>query len=165
MAASDLLTYESEHDNETVPSVAPSAKLESYAGDVGSPDLVDRSVPTSELERERAPAPSTVLPEELDFYESYAWCLNPHLTVREAIGHLREEIHRLAVVPRGWQTGEVATNVVLLSSGLLNCVDEYLRGPRLSNRAQSWPRSWSSRCPATCSPSASVSRRRFAASI
>jgi len=70
MAASDLLTYESEHDNETVPSVAPSAKLESYAGDVGNPDLVDRSVPTSELERERAPAPSTVLPEELDLYES-----------------------------------------------------------------------------------------------
>src|ERR1700676_5003273 len=82
-------------------------------------------------EHEDAPAPTEVLQAELDFYESYAWCLNPHLTVREAIDHLHEEIERLAIVPPGWQTGEVATNVFLLSCGLLNCVDEYLRGPSL----------------------------------
>src|SRR5262249_21293716 len=74
------------------------------------------------------PAPE-VLPAERDFYESYAWCLNPHLTVREAIDRLRGEIDRLATVPRGWQTDEVVTNVFLLGCGLLNCVDEYLRGP------------------------------------
>jgi len=84
-----------------------------------------------ESEHEKAPVPQRVLPAELDFYESYAWCLNPHLTVRAAIDHLREEIDRLAIVPPGWQTGEVATNVFLLSCGLLNCVDEYLRGPSL----------------------------------
>src|SRR6202163_4954552 len=84
-----------------------------------------------ESEHEEATAPPVVLPAELDFYESYAWCLNPHLTVREGIDHLRDEIDRLATVPSGWQTGEVATNVFLLSCGLLNCVDEYLRGPSL----------------------------------
>ena len=84
-----------------------------------------------ESEHEEAPAPAEVLQAELDFYESYAWCLNPHLTVREAIDHLHEEIERLAVMPPGWQTGEVATNVFLLSCGLLNCIDEYLRGPSL----------------------------------
>jgi hydroxymethylpyrimidine pyrophosphatase-like HAD family hydrolase len=84
-----------------------------------------------EPEHEKAPVRAGVLPAELDFYESYAWCLNPHLTVREAINHLREEIDRLATAQPGWQTGEVATNVFLLSCGLLNCVDEYLRGPSL----------------------------------
>jgi hydroxymethylpyrimidine pyrophosphatase-like HAD family hydrolase len=84
-----------------------------------------------ESEHERALGPQGVLPVELEFYESYAWCLNPHLTVREAIDRLRDEIDRLAIVPSGWQTGEVATNVHLLSCGLLNCVDEYLRGPGL----------------------------------
>ena len=34
-------------------------------------------------------------------------------------------------MPDGWQIGEVATNIFLLSCGLLNCVDEYLRGPAL----------------------------------
>ena len=80
---------------------------------------------------EKVPVPQGVLPAELEFYESYAWCLNPHLTVREAIDRLRAEIDRLAIVPRGWQTGEVAANIFLLSCGLLNCVDEYLRGPGL----------------------------------
>jgi len=41
------------------------------------------------------------------------------------------EIDRLKVVPEGWQTGEVATNIFLLSCALLNGVDEYLRGPTL----------------------------------
>jgi len=76
----------------------------------------------------QAPQP---LAAELAFYESYAWCLNPHLTVGQAVDRLRHEIDRLAVVPHGWQTDEVVTNVYLLSCGLLNCVDEYLRGPGL----------------------------------
>jgi hydroxymethylpyrimidine pyrophosphatase-like HAD family hydrolase len=78
-----------------------------------------------------AQAPQQPLAAELAFYESYAWCLNPHLTVGQAIDRLRHEIDRLTVVPHGWQTDEVVTNVYLLSCGLLNCVDEYLRGPGL----------------------------------
>lgn len=69
--------------------------------------------------------------EELEFYQSYEWCLNPFFTVREAVDHLREEVDRLAVVPSGWQSAEVATNIYLLSCGVLNCVDEYLRGTAL----------------------------------
>jgi hypothetical protein len=84
-----------------------------------------------ESANEKVPVPQGVLPAELEFYESYAWCLNPHLTVREAIDRLRAEIDRLALVPRGWQTDEVAANIFLLSCGLLNCIDEYLRGPGL----------------------------------
>ena len=37
-----------------------------------------------------------VLPEELEFYQSYDWCLNPHLTVGEAVRHLGEEIDKLS---------------------------------------------------------------------
>src|SRR5260370_41562766 len=84
-----------------------------------------------ESANEEVPVPQGVLPAELDFYESYAWCLNPHLTVREAIDRLREEIDGLAIVPPGWQTGEGATNAFLLSCGLLNCGGEYLRWPSL----------------------------------
>src|SRR5262249_45208279 len=76
-------------------------------------------------------AQTSVLPEELEFYKSYEWCLNPYLTLEQAIGHLGEEVDKLSVVPNGWQTCEVASNIFLLSCGLLNCVDEYLRGRTL----------------------------------
>ena len=65
--------------------------------------------------------------EELEFYQSW----NPYLTVTEAIIHLREEVEKLSIIPNGWQSGEVVTNVFLLSCGLLNCIDEYLSGARL----------------------------------
>jgi hydroxymethylpyrimidine pyrophosphatase-like HAD family hydrolase len=80
---------------------------------------------------EQASTRQDLLPAELDFYSAYDWCLDPHLTIREAIDHLRDEIDRLNIVPEGWQTGEVATNVFLLSCALLNGVEEYLRGPTL----------------------------------
>ncbi len=76
-------------------------------------------------------ASRTVLPDELTFYQHYAWTLNPHLSVEEATDRLREEIARLAHVPRGWQTDEVATNIFILACGLLNSVDEHLREPSL----------------------------------
>ncbi len=77
-----------------------------------------------------------VIPTELAFYQSYDWCLNPYLPVSEAIRHLRGELTRLATMPNGWQTNEVTTNIFLLASGLLNCADEYLRGPALRLPAQ-----------------------------
>jgi hydroxymethylpyrimidine pyrophosphatase-like HAD family hydrolase len=89
------------------------------------------SVLTAPLELEKVSVPKWVLPTELDFYQSYAWCLNPHLTVFEATDHLRGVLDSLTLVPNDWQVGEVATNVFLLSCGLLNCVDDYLRGPTL----------------------------------
>jgi hydroxymethylpyrimidine pyrophosphatase-like HAD family hydrolase len=84
-----------------------------------------------ELEPESSPLPEGLLAAECDFYDSYAWCLDPHLGVRDAISRLRHELDRLAAMPPGWQSREVVANVYLLSCGVLNCADEYLRGPSL----------------------------------
>ena len=91
-----------------------------------APDLIkdDRT-------KDNAALPGEVLAAEREFYEGYAWCLNPHLTVQKAIEHLRDEIGKLPKLPPGWQSDEAVTNVYLLSCGLLNCIDEYLRGPGL----------------------------------
>lgn len=83
--------------------------------------------------------PHGVDPEELKFYKSYAWCLNPYLTVREAIVHLREEVGRLSVVLESWQSREVATNIFLLSCGLGNCVEEHLGAAKLRGPARWQP--------------------------
>jgi len=77
------------------------------------------------------PARECLLATELDFYQGYAWCLNPFPTVRETVAHLGVEIERLQARREDWQTGEVMTNVYLLSCALLNAVDEYLRGKTL----------------------------------
>lgn len=70
---------------------------------------------------------------EIEFYRSYEWSLNPYVTVREAIEHIHEESDRLGALSMSeWQLAEVATNLFLLSCGVLNCVDEYLRGPALA---------------------------------
>src|SRR5258706_16392324 len=84
--------------------------------------------PTSTHE---VPPHQEMLPAEADFYADYDWCLDPHLTIGEATDRLRGEIGRLDVAPDGWQFGEVASNVFLLSCALLNGLDEYLRGPTL----------------------------------
>jgi hydroxymethylpyrimidine pyrophosphatase-like HAD family hydrolase len=69
------------------------------------------------------------LPDEVKFYSGYGWTLSPYLTVRHAIEHLDCEITKLQAMPSGWQHEEIVTNVYLLSCGLLNCIEEYLRGP------------------------------------
>ena len=71
------------------------------------------------MEHEDVSASQCLLPTELNFYQAYAWCLNPYPTVREAIDYLRGEIGRLEIVPVGWQRSEVATNVFLLSCALM----------------------------------------------
>jgi hydroxymethylpyrimidine pyrophosphatase-like HAD family hydrolase len=129
MVAPDMLNCDSQ--DEEVAALAPPLSAEADLRESNADGSRPIDVLRRKLELEAAPGRPLVLREELDFYESYSWCLNPHLTVREAIGHLRDEIRRLAIVPRGWQTREVATNVFLLSCGLLNCLDEYLRGPSL----------------------------------
>jgi hydroxymethylpyrimidine pyrophosphatase-like HAD family hydrolase/hypoxanthine phosphoribosyltransferase len=82
-------------------------------------------------ETAEVPEAQCLLPTELDFYQTYNWCLDPHPTVRELINYLRSELDRLEVAPESWQRGEVVANVFLLSCALLNAVDEYLRGPAL----------------------------------
>ncbi|WP_158231243.1 HAD hydrolase family protein [Bradyrhizobium sp. C9] len=68
---------------------------------------------------------------ETEFYSAYDWCLDPHLTVGEVSERLAAELDRLGYVEPGWQAREVATNIYLLSSSLLNGVEEYLRGHTL----------------------------------
>lgn len=66
---------------------------------------------------------------ELDFYETYTWCLNAYPDVKDAIQYLGSEIEKLQLDLNDWQTHEVATNIFLLSCGLLHAVEDYLRGP------------------------------------
>jgi hydroxymethylpyrimidine pyrophosphatase-like HAD family hydrolase len=77
-------------------------------------------------------------PTEVAFYGSYDWSLNPHLTVDEAVDRLGGEIDRLGSVSRDWRLDEVATNVFLLAAGILNRIEEYVRGAtlRLPRRLQ-----------------------------
>jgi hydroxymethylpyrimidine pyrophosphatase-like HAD family hydrolase len=85
---------------------------------------------------ERVPVQRDKLPAETNFYSAYDWCLDPHLTVGEAIERLAGEIDRLPSTPGGWQTVEVTTNMYLLSCSLLNGIDEYVRGHTLRLPAQ-----------------------------
>jgi len=85
---------------------------------------------------DRLPARHDLLPAETNFYPAYDWCLDPHLTVADAIERLAGEIDRLPNTPAGWQTNEVTTNAYLLSCSLLNGIDEYLRGHTLRLPAQ-----------------------------
>jgi hydroxymethylpyrimidine pyrophosphatase-like HAD family hydrolase len=83
--------------------------------------------------------PSTephLLATELDFYSAYAWCLDAYPTVGDTIQYLGREIERLQINLNDWQTHEVALNIFLLSCGVLNAVEEYLRGsaPRVPVR-------------------------------
>jgi hydroxymethylpyrimidine pyrophosphatase-like HAD family hydrolase len=86
---------------------------------------------TDTPKREEISVPTCLLSTELNFYQAYAWCLDPYPTVRHAIEYLRSETDKFEIALSDWQTSEVATNVFLLSCGLLNAVDEYLRGPTL----------------------------------
>ena len=72
-----------------------------------------------------------LLPEEVDFYQTYSWCLDPHLTVGEAMLRLKTEIGRLAAIAGGWRSEEIALNVFLLACAVSNAIDEHLRGPTL----------------------------------
>src|SRR5437660_1751763 len=75
---------------------------------------------------------AAVTSAELAFYQGYPWCLNPYPTVRDTITYLGAELDRLGKVQESWQTGEVMTNVFLLSCALVNSIDEYLRGKDLT---------------------------------
>ena len=111
---------------------ASSVVAQCTAGD--TVDLVAESPPIADRDggHDRGDRPAhALLPEELDFYRDYAWALNPHLSVHEAIDRLHDEIAGLARVAQGWRADEVATNIFLLAGGLLNSVDEYLREPSL----------------------------------
>src|SRR2546428_3374141 len=82
-----------------------------------------------------------LLKTELLFYQNYRWCLNPCPTFQETISYLKGELGKLGKVREEWHVAEVMTNVFLLSSALLNSVDDYQaeRAYRLPRRARLIP--------------------------
>jgi hydroxymethylpyrimidine pyrophosphatase-like HAD family hydrolase len=79
-------------------------------------------------EADSRPLLGHLLEAEESFYGRYPWCLNPFVTVAEAVVHLREEIDKLKEPLDDWQHQEVQTNIFLLSCGILNAVEDYLHG-------------------------------------
>jgi hydroxymethylpyrimidine pyrophosphatase-like HAD family hydrolase len=75
------------------------------------------------------------------FYQDYRWCLNPCPTFQETITYLKGELSKLGKVREEWHVTEVMTNVFLLSSALLNSVDDYQaeRAYELPRRARLIP--------------------------
>jgi hydroxymethylpyrimidine pyrophosphatase-like HAD family hydrolase/orotate phosphoribosyltransferase len=71
---------------------------------------------------------SETLAVERDFYNSYQWCLNPCLRLPDAIALTGCELSKLEGVLEGWQRAEVVTNIFLLSCGIANSINDYLRG-------------------------------------
>ncbi len=78
-----------------------------------------------------APLQGTVRDAEFSFYNDYRWCLNPFLTVDDAIGRLRRELDQVGSLREEWQAAELEGNIFLLSCTLLNSIDDYLRMPGL----------------------------------
>jgi len=74
------------------------------------------------------PLSSELLDSEWNFYRHYPWCLNAFPTMREIVGHLRQELERLPQTEEDWQQAEVMTNVFLLSCAMADTVDDYLQG-------------------------------------
>lgn len=72
---------------------------------------------------------TSLLPEEVEFYEGYDWSLDPYPTFRASGRLLRAEAEKLARAPNDWRRAEIAVNLYLLAAAMLNCADERLRGP------------------------------------
>jgi hypothetical protein len=125
-------------------SISRQSSASHMLGAVAKPPIGERRRLSKPTELSIAPSLNTstgVLLEELEFYQSYDWCLNPYVTVNEAIAHLAKEVDKLSVVQVGWQIGEITTNIFLLSCGLLNCIDGHLRGAKLRLPKRLWKRS------------------------
>src|SRR5438874_12619735 len=74
------------------------------------------------------PLPPALLPAEAEFYSGYLWCLNPFLTIRELVGHLTVELHKLDRPLESHQRSEVLSNVFLFSCAITDTIDDYLLG-------------------------------------
>ena len=69
---------------------------------------------------------------EREFYGSYGWCLNAYPSIGEVIQHLDRELTRYLISEQNWRRDEIARNVYLLSSAILDTADDYLLGRRYS---------------------------------
>jgi len=67
---------------------------------------------------------------EMTFYERHGWCMNAFPTIREVMGHLRDELNASRPMEEEWQQAERLTNVFMLSCAVSDTVDDYLGGPQ-----------------------------------
>lgn len=76
------------------------------------------------------------------FFETYQWCLNPILSVRDLLEHLGEEIESYGADPaEGWQGDERRINLYLFACAIASTLDDYLAAPpgNLSAVARRFP--------------------------
>ncbi|HYB56798.1 MAG TPA: hypothetical protein VEK12_11540, partial [Alphaproteobacteria bacterium] len=60
------------------------------------------------------------------FFAAYDWCLNPLISLRETIEHMRDELDRRESLAFPWQREEAEINLFLLSSAACCATDDYL---------------------------------------
>jgi hypothetical protein len=78
-----------------------------------------------ESQAQPAPAVGAAL-AEADFYAPYSWCLNPLLSLRDALLRLREELQLFTHRTLAWQREESRTNLFLFVGGVACVADDYL---------------------------------------
>jgi hypothetical protein len=66
--------------------------------------------------------------EQDAFFESYAWCLNPMLSLRDQLNRLQEELERVLASRSDWENRESQTNVYLFVCSIACTLDDYLHG-------------------------------------
>src|SRR5206468_9525172 len=102
-----------------------------HVGGAGAPAR-RRWVPGEELMTERTGAarcePDTAELSEEQFYAFYRWCLNPVLSLRELLQHLREELDRYPTLQADWQRQESEANQHLFGGAIACTIDHYLPG-------------------------------------
>ncbi len=76
------------------------------------------------------------------FFAAYEWCLNPLISLREALEHMRDELDRRESLAFPWQREEAEINIFLLSSAACCAADDYLahRPWNLARLARRLPR-------------------------
>ena len=72
------------------------------------------------------------LDAEREFYGSYEWCLNAYPSIGEVIQYLDRELTRYLTTDQDWRRDEIARNIYLLSSAILDTAEDYLLGRRYS---------------------------------
>lgn len=62
---------------------------------------------------------------EAQFYNKYAWCLNPLLTLQENLDRLREELIRYEHLNMDWQRHECIVNLHLFACSIMFGIEDY----------------------------------------
>ncbi len=69
---------------------------------------------------------NTVRQAEMEFYNSYEWCLNPILTLKDLFRHLLEEFEKYNSFSLKWQREECKLNLYLFVCAIACTVDDFI---------------------------------------